>query len=187
MAALPGQLGIQKPLWISKLMHRWIRQQWEPWASHVCAGVLRKTGCSLPGKPTPIAWRSRLKGGRELRFSKETEVRLAFNCCYGNIPHTVNQLFPGHWCELIKARIPLAVGQSPGSTRISFASRAVSSLAIGREDQVCFQLKRPLLSVHWVTVPGFMLVVHPHGSVRRSCQHCRFSCRAAINLVRVQL
>lgn len=36
---------MQEPLWFPKLMHRWSKQLWEPWASHACAGALRKMGC----------------------------------------------------------------------------------------------------------------------------------------------
>lgn len=71
------------------------------------------------------------------------------------------------------------MGQSPG--------RALHGLAISREDRVCFQLKALVVSMHRVTVPGVTPAVQPHGSVRRSRQHCTFSHRVAVNLVRVQL
>lgn len=187
VAVFPGRLGIQKLLWFPHLVHRGSRQLREPWASRVCAGALCKTGRSPPGKPTPMAWQPRLTEGRELRFSKEAKVRLALHCCFGNIPRVVKQLCPGCWHELRKARIPSAVGQSPGRARISLAGRPLRGLAISREDKVCFQMKALVVSVHRVTVPGVTPAVQPRGSVRRSRQHCTFSHRAAVNLVRVQL
>lgn len=85
--------------------------------------------CSLPGTPTP--WQSRLKERRELRFSKETKVRLALN--FGNLQE-VKQLCLGCWHELTKARNPSAARRWGDP----WASRAPHGLSMSREDQVCF-------------------------------------------------
>lgn len=53
-------------------------------------------------------------------------------------------------------------GAIPGQCQdLPHRQSLANSLTVSREDQVCFQLKRLVLSVHWANMLGITLVVQP--------------------------